>query len=390
MWGFWAGVAALSALAALFVLYPAYARPRAPDAGLDAALRAGHRMRRDELQRDVEAGWLDAALFVEAEEELDRALLSDLPGASGAPEAPRPGRRAAWALAALVVAAALALLPVSSPLVRLALFAPEAPHSAETSALRLAELRARAERTPDDAAVWMELGAVHRLRGESERELDAWRRAVALTGGADADALVGLADAMAVAAGDAFAPEAVAHLRAALRADPDHPKALWLAGWAAWQREDAGAAHRHWSALRAGLPEEAAAMRAMVDAWLERLPAPAGPSLRVRVTLAPALAAELDPDATLFVYARRTAGPPMPLAIWRGTASALPAEVLLSDRLALAPGAGLASADAAIVVARVSRSGQAQLQSGDLVGETGPVALGGAGEAAVVIDRVAP
>ena len=111
-WGFGLGLAALSLLAAGFVAYPWCAR-RGGGATLAAHLREGYRLRREELQRDVEAGWLAPELFGEAEAELDRGLLEDADRAPAAAAPAAPGRRAGWWLAGLAVAAALP--PYSGP-----------------------------------------------------------------------------------------------------------------------------------------------------------------------------------------------------------------------------------------------------------------------------------
>ena len=391
-WGFGLGLAALSLLAAGFVAYPWLVRRGAADATLAAHLREGYRLRREELQRDVEAGWLAPELFGEAEAELDRGLLADENRAPAAAAAAPAGRRAGWGLAALAVAAALALLPVSSELVRVAWFAGP-PDAGEQSARLEARLQARTEAAPEDVAAWRELGAFLRERGRAAEAQAAWLRANELTGFADPGALVGLADAMAAVHGDVFPEQAVDYLLAALAVDPAHQKALWLAGWAAWQRDQAAAAVAYWERLEAALPAADAELRAMVRGWIAEArgeAAAAGPSLEVTVRLAPALAAALDPDAALFVTAARVDGPPMPLAVWRGRAGELPVQVTLDDRAAMAPGMGLSQARAVRVKARVSRAGLAEARSGDLVGETGPVPVAPAVAVEVLIERKLP
>jgi cytochrome c-type biogenesis protein CcmH len=55
----------------------------------------------------------------------------------------------------------------------------------------------------------------------------------------------------------------------------------------------------------------------------------------------------------------------------------------------MAPGMNLSSASAVMVVARISRSGNATAQSGDLEGMVGPVSPGSR-DIRVKIDRVRP
>lgn len=113
--------------------------------------------------------------------------------------------------------------------------------------------------------------------------------------------------------------------------------------------------------------------------------------LKLAVSLAPELAERLDPQATLFVFARAAEGPPMPLAVYRGKAGELPLAVQLDDSMAMMPTAKLSQFERWIVTARVSRAGQVQALSGDLQG-TLTVARDQLGDAAMalVINEVVP
>jgi cytochrome c-type biogenesis protein CcmH len=89
------------------------------------------------------------------------------------------------------------------------------------------------------------------------------------------------------------------------------------------------------------------------------------------VTIAPALANKLDKNATVFVFARATQGMPMPLAIVRITAKELPYSYHLDDSTAIMPGNKLSLAKEVVVVARVSKTGDAKPQAGDMQGVSG-------------------
>ncbi len=117
-------------------------------------------------------------------------------------------------------------------------------------------------------------------------------------------------------------------------------------------------------------------------------PAAAVGAMEVQVSLAPELAGRLPPQTTVFVFARAAAGPPMPLAVQRLSLADLPALVRLDDSMAMMPQMSLSSFPQVIVGARVSASGQATPQPGDLEGQTGPVPA--SGSVAVTIDGVRP
>lgn len=100
------------------------------------------------------------------------------------------------------------------------------------------------------------------------------------------------------------------------------------------------------------------------------------------------LAERVSPEDTVFIFARRPQGPPMPLAILRLQVSDLPYDFQLDDSHAMTD-VTLSTTDSAVVVARVSRTGQAMPVSGDLEGQSGTVATGTQG-LDITIDRVLP
>jgi cytochrome c-type biogenesis protein CcmH len=107
------------------------------------------------------------------------------------------------------------------------------------------------------------------------------------------------------------------------------------------------------------------------------------------VTVAPAVAAKVGVSDTLFIFARAASGPRMPLAVLRGSARQLPMAFALDDTMAMTPATPLSSAGALRVEARISRSGNATPQPGDLVG-TSEVVRPGARNVKIVVDKVLP
>lgn len=119
-------------------------------------------------------------------------------------------------------------------------------------------------------------------------------------------------------------------------------------------------------------------------------PAARGAALQVEVSLAEPLWREADVNHSLFVYAKAASGPPMPLAVKRLKVADLPLTVILDDSLAMTPEMKLSNFPQVIVGARISPSGQATPQSGDLEGETGPLAPANQSSVKVLIDRIRP
>jgi cytochrome c-type biogenesis protein CcmH len=117
--------------------------------------------------------------------------------------------------------------------------------------------------------------------------------------------------------------------------------------------------------------------------------AASGANVAGTVSLAPALAAKAAPDDTVFIFARAAQGPRMPLAVLRRQVRDLPAAFALDDTMAMTEAAKRSGFAEVVVGARVSKSGSATPQSGDLEGISVPVKVGTSG-IAVVIDSARP
>jgi cytochrome c-type biogenesis protein CcmH len=107
------------------------------------------------------------------------------------------------------------------------------------------------------------------------------------------------------------------------------------------------------------------------------------------VSVSPSLASKGSATDTLFVFAREMNGPPMPVAIVRATKKDLPFSFRLDDSTSMMPSRKLSDVGMVVIVARLSKSGQAMPQSGDLEGTSQPVKPG-AGGITVVIDHERP
>ena len=162
-----------------------------------------------------------------------------------------------------------------------------------------------------------------------------------------------------------------------------------MAGTAAYMRRDYVTARVHWQRARelappdsefaAGLDRSLAEVRSggtgpgtqAPDSERAQVAGPAAARIAGRVELAPGLATRVAPGDTVFVVARAATGPRMPLAVLRRTVAELPFDFDLDDSLSMAPSMRLSNHDRVVVSARISRSGNAAPQPGDLYGESG-------------------
>ncbi|MBB4126028.1 cytochrome c-type biogenesis protein CcmH [Xanthomonas translucens] len=270
----------------------------------------------------------------------------------------------------------------------------EAPRNLEDG---VAQLQAALAKDPGRAEGWALLGRSQMSLGRPTEAAAAFARAVQLAPD-EAQWLVQAAEARALATPQRqFDAQGVAWLQHALQREPNNERAAWFLGIAQRQRGRNAEAAATWEAL---LPRvdaaTAAALRpqidaARADAGLPALPAaapgtaaaaasatgaanPAG-TLTVAVSLDPDFAARvrLRGDASVFVIARVPGGPPMPVAVQKHALQSLPLRVTLSDSDSPMPTQKLSQLKQVQVLARLSNSGNAMRQEGDL--ESAPVTV---------------
>jgi cytochrome c-type biogenesis protein CcmH len=412
----------LAALVGAYVLWPLLRRSAAPGAtGADAAAvsRAVLRERRRELEASLSHLPEDSPERRAALAEFASQAETELAGeaARGAAPAALAPRRpwAALAIAVLLAVPTFALYLLSG--------APQAA-SPEMRAREpanldelVADLNARLRTDPKALDGWRLLGRAELARGRPDAAREAFERALALAPD-DAQARVDLADALAQSQGAVLEGRPIELIREALKIDARNPKALALAGAYEVSRRDYPAAIALWTRLLDVLPADSEQAR-QVSGFLADLragraprvgarddgpgaaplasgpaPGPGPGALRGRIELERGLAARLRPDDTLFVVARtidedgRPVGPPV--AVMRARGADLPLEFTLDDGMAMSPAARLsavAPGAQVVVVARLSRSGEAAARTGDLQGASAPVRPGASG-LRVLIDTV--
>ena len=262
----------------------------------------------------------------------------------------------------------------------------------------VAQLEARLQTEPDNAQGWAMLGRSYFVMERYTDSAAAYARANDLTEDREAAFLTGEGEALAMARDRDLLGRPQQRFEAALKLAPDDGKALWYAALASAQAGDHALAQSRFERLLGlELPES---VRAAVLARLDELrtlqgiaPAPATdslaasapesppsamPGLVLEVSLDPALAAQVPPEAVLFVFAKAAGGPPMPLAVQRLSGARLPLTVRLDDSMGMTPAMKLSQFERWVVTARLSKTGGAQAQPGDLQGsiELGREALG--------------
>lgn len=368
-----------------------------------------------ELEAEHAAGHIAEADYQRSREELEQRALEEGRAAEGGADL-RPARQ--WAVAIVVALPALAVL------FYLALGEPRGLDPAQIAAQEehritpeqmsalVAQLAQRLEREPNDVEGWMMLGRSYSMTNDLDGAAATWRKLGAKIPD-QADILADWADLLAGAAGGRFDGDPDRLIRRALELDPAHLKALALAGTAAFQREDFAAASAHWERILANMdPSEGvyAAVVASINEARSKGGMPlleaaglgagaartggsagegaaegSGEALKVsgRISISAELAAQVEADDTVFVFARPVEGG-MPVAALRLRAGDLPASFSFENAPRMSKGPLPAQLS---IGARLSKQGEATAQAGDLEGEPVNVAPDAA-NVEIVIDRV--
>jgi cytochrome c-type biogenesis protein CcmH len=266
----------------------------------------------------------------------------------------------------------------------------------------LSSYRQRVARNPKDAAAWLAIAELQRTTRNFAEATAAFEQVIelkAMNAGAWAD----YADAAASVADSLANARTRSAIDAALKLEPQHSKALWLKASLAYEEHRYADALKLWRQLRAAIPDgspdvsiiEANIQEAQLLAGnkVATAVAPVGNAataqVRGSVTLDPTLKQNATTEMTLFVYAKSTDSS-APVAAYRTRVTSWPVNFVLDDALAMMPARKLSQFEQVKVEARLSRSGQALAQSGDLQAEPVTVATRSMQPVSLRISRLVP
>lgn len=404
MWPLLLSALLLSLLTVLALLWPL----RRSSAGQGASLRSlsarVYRERLDELNSDLMAARIDADAYAQLKLELDRGVLADSASDSAAAAKPlRSLRPLALLLVLLVPLATLTLYWVESDrdlwladaerqlaygeLVDRVLQGQ--PPSADMAQPTLPDfvrvLQRRTQADPHDADAWLTLGMALQQAREYGPAQMALARAAEIRPEDDSLVLAYVQSTLLTQQG-VMSPQVRGKLAQVMRRQPDHQGALLLYAIASLRGEERAAAREallRLQALRAAegvvpaADDQVARLLAQTEAPAEL--AETGGGYAVEVAIAPDLARNLPPEAVLFVFARPLQGGGMPIAVARRSAAQFPVRLTLDDAASLAPERPLSGEAVVVIQARISLTGDATPQSGDLEAIAVPVRRDSAG-----------
>lgn len=432
---FWIVAALLIAAALLFLVPPLIDKSGKKDVMDRNAINVLlYKDQFKELEADLANGDITQDQYDQAKQDLERSMLQDVSPEDVAINksviSAAMGSKSAIAVAIIVPLIAISLYnklgsgePGLDPMN--ARVDVQAEGHQGTIEEQVRKLQDHLQSNPDDLEGWVMLARSYYFMKQYQAASDAFGRAVTMTQESEPQLLADYADAMAMANGRSMTGTPFDLVKKAIALDPSHQKALWLAATATYQAQDYQATLGYWNTLLKQFPKGSenyvqmlrniaevkqllglpiddilaeiqggaqaapASMVGATAAGADTTAAAGNMSVSGEVSLDPALKGRVAATDTVFVFARAAQGPRMPLAILRKQVSDLPITFSLSDADAMNPQMKLSNFPEVVVGARISKSGNAMPQSGDLKGSTSVVKAGAQG-LKIIIDSAVP
>ncbi len=411
MMGFWLAVVLAVLLVLALLFRPFLLKPTTPGVSRRQLNASIYRDQLARLERDRAEGMIADADYAQARAELQRRVIDETQVADDAASLKAP-KKTMLAVGLVLPLVAVALYMALGNPATLEPNGPQHQVTAKDIEGMVQNLAQKLEKDPSNLQGWAMLGRSYKMLG---RPLDA-ERAFEHAGAFldnDAQLLAIYADIAATNAKGDFTGKPMQLIQKALTVDPKNAMALWLAGTAAFRGNQFNDAIRIWERL---VPEvepdsdDARMLQQSIEAAytamgktapkVARAPAMAAPgaaanndaagadappakrgaavSVSGQVELDAALKSKAQPGDTVMVIAR-VPGTRMPVAVLRVHASDLPLKFTLDDSLSMSPQARISAATEVDVEARISKSGMAQPEAGDLISKVQTVKVGTSG-----------
>jgi cytochrome c-type biogenesis protein CcmH len=345
------------------------------------------------LDQDVAEGTLSDADRAQARAELQRRALQDTLEEDAVATLRAPKKTMAAVGVLLPVAAVALYLLIGNPASMTAGGAHQQMANAQDLDRMVAALAEKLEKEPNNPKGWAMLARSYKVMGRTAEAEKAFERAGSFIDD-DAQMLAAYADVVASNNGGTLVGKPAMLIQKALKADPDNAMAMWLSGTADLEAKNYKGALRTWERLAALLPpgsDDARMLQGAIDdvrakaglpakAPAVALGAAAGGNISGTVELDPSLKGKAAPDDTVMVIARLP-GSRMPLAAVRLRAAELPVKFTLDDSLSMNPQSPISAAAEVEVEARISKTGLAKAEPGDLISAVQTVKVGARGVA---------
>lgn len=273
----------------------------------------------------------------------------------------------------------------------------EKPMTQESVEKMVAEFADKMEKEPDNLKGWAMLARSYRILGRNQEAAKAYARAGSFVD-ADPQLLADYADVLAANANGNFAGKPQQLLNKALALDPNNLLALWLSGTAAFNAQNYQAAVQSWEKLAKQLPPDTDEARAIASSIAEArskggiapvsAPIINNQGVSGQVGISSELQSKVKAGDTLMVIARKP-GERMPVAVLKTAVTTFPISFVLNDALAMSSNALISQLTEVSVEARISKTGMAMPESGDLISSAQTIKVG-TKSVRLMIDQVRP
>jgi cytochrome c-type biogenesis protein CcmH len=257
----------------------------------------------------------------------------------------------------------------------------------------VSEFAVKMDKDPSNLKGWAMLARSYRILGRNEDAARAYEHSGNFID-SDPQLLADYADTLASNGNGSFAGKPLKLINQALKLDPNNLMALWLSGTASYTTGDYKAAIQTWEKLAKQLPPGTEEARSIQESISEARSKGGLPSTAVvntkgiagKIEISSALKSKVQSGDLVMVIARKP-GERMPVAVLKMAVSVFPISFSLTDALAMNPGMPLSGLSEASIEVRISKTGMAKAEMGDLISSAQIVKLG-TSNVRLVVDQV--
>jgi cytochrome c-type biogenesis protein CcmH len=260
----------------------------------------------------------------------------------------------------------------------------ETPINQEGVEKMVTEFAAKMEKDPSNLQGWVMLARSYRILGRNEDAVKAYERAGSFVD-SDPQLLADYADTLAANANGNFAGKPLSLINQALKLDPNNLMALWLSGTAAFNANNYRSAVQTWEKLALQLPPNSEEMK-MIEGSIAEARSKGGlaPKATIissakeisgQIELAGDMKSKVKQGDTVMVIARQV-GERMPVAVLKIPVAQFPMSFVLNDTLAMNPSAPLSKLTEVSIEVRISKTGMAKPETGDLISAVKTIKVG--------------
>jgi len=337
----------------------------------------------DKLEAESQSGLMDEQSYALAHAELRQRLFQDTNEEDDKSFSKSP-KITILGILIFVLILSSGLYFVLGDATRVAQKNAEKPVTQEAVERMVTEFAQKMEKDPQNLKGWVMLARSYRILGRNQEAEKAYARAGDFVN-SDPQLLADYADVIATNTNGDFSGKPMQLINQALKLDPNNLLALWLSGSASFSTQNYKVAVQTWEKLNSLLPaqsDESRAIQASIAEAREKGHLPASAPLVMSdkavsgiVEVAADLQSKIKPGDILMVIARKP-GERMPVAVLKTDVTKFPMSFVLNDALAMNPQMPISQLPEVSVEVRISKTGMAKAETGDLISKPKIVTVG--------------